>query len=101
HDALPISRRTSEQWFRGLVQRGNDIIVVADLDGSTRYVSPSIEHVLGYKPEDLIGDLGTTFVHPDDIPALATFYAAVVATPGFSAPIELRGRHADGSWHWL
>lgn len=95
------ARLASERWFRGLVQQGYDIIVVADADGTTRYVSPSIQHVLGYDPDDAIGDIGAAFMHPDDVPAMAKFFAAVTSTPGFQAPVELRARHADGSWHWF
>ena len=35
--------------------RAGDVITIADRDGTRRYVSPSIERVLGYPPAELAG----------------------------------------------
>ena len=44
--------KESEERFRSLTQNASDVVAVIRADGITRYVSPSIEHVLGYKPEE-------------------------------------------------
>ena len=46
--------RNSEEKFRGVAERSFDIIITADEKGVCSYVSPSIERVLGYKPEEMI-----------------------------------------------
>ena len=51
-----IHRRASEARFRSLVQNAHDLITVLDCDGKVVYQSPSIERVLGYKPEEIVGD---------------------------------------------
>jgi diguanylate cyclase (GGDEF)-like protein/PAS domain S-box-containing protein len=93
--------KTRAEWFRKLFQNGYDIIAVADADARIRYVSPSVEHLMGFAPGDLIGAHGFDFVHDDDLPAIAAHFAAVCATPGSHPPIEVRARRADGSWRWL
>jgi len=50
-----IHRRTSEARFTSLVQRATDLITVLDANATVVYQSPSIERVLGYAPEAIVG----------------------------------------------
>jgi diguanylate cyclase (GGDEF)-like protein/PAS domain S-box-containing protein len=93
--------RESDERLRLMVQHGYDIVTIIDADALVRYVSPSVTNLMGYEAQELEGRRGFDFVHPDDIEAVAANFARVVATPGFHAPIELRARHADGSWRWF
>jgi diguanylate cyclase (GGDEF)-like protein/PAS domain S-box-containing protein len=95
------SERDSHEWFRSLVQHGSDIIAVVDPDTTVRYVSPSVEHIMGYPHDDFVGHVGFDFVHPDDVEAVATHFGIAVATAGYHGAIELRALHADGTWRWL
>ena len=47
--------KESEQRFRSLVQNSSDIITLVGADGTILYVSPAIERVLGYRPEERVG----------------------------------------------
>src|SRR5215217_1515337 len=80
----------SEERFRSLVQYSSDIITILDADGTVRYVSPAIERVMGYKPEEQVGTNAFDTIHPDDREqALATF-AEVLKRPGLHPPLEFR-----------
>ena len=50
-----VHRRRSEARFGSLVQHSSDLITVLGPDGEIAYQSPSIERVLGYTPEEVIG----------------------------------------------
>ncbi len=63
--------REAQNRYQALVERVPAIIYTGgDLDkpGSTRYVSPQIEEVLGYSPQDFAEDPGLweRIIHPDD-----------------------------------
>jgi diguanylate cyclase (GGDEF)-like protein/PAS domain S-box-containing protein len=88
----------SEARFRALVQNASDIIVVLDREAQIRYVSPSVERVLGHATAALIGQSIIPFVHPDDIEAAETGFANTLSFAGEHLPIDVRLRHADGSW---
>lgn len=45
----------SEEKFRRITERSFDVIMMADLDGTITYTSPSVERVLGYRPDDING----------------------------------------------
>ena len=47
--------RKAEEKFRGITERSFDIIITVDQEEICTYVSPSVERVLGYKPEEIIG----------------------------------------------
>ena len=95
------SLKESEQRFRSLVMNSSDMITVLAPDGTRLYASPSIERVLGYKPEKMIGGNAFDLVHPDDAQRVRQEFADRAWTPGTGQPFEFRLRHADGSWHTL
>ena len=53
----------SERRYRLLAENTTDTIVMCDADMRRRYVSPSVEGLLGYKPEELVGMKPTANVH--------------------------------------
>ena len=57
----------SEKRFRLLAENSDDIISEHEPDGTVRYITPSVEKVLGYVKEDIIGRQFLDFVHADDI----------------------------------
>jgi diguanylate cyclase (GGDEF)-like protein/PAS domain S-box-containing protein len=93
--------RRNEEYFRALIENAAEVIVVIDPDDQVRYTSPSVERVLGLRVADGIAVAGLAGIcHPDDRPALrAALQSAQV--PGACANLELRARHADGSWRHL
>nr|MDQ5828085.1 PAS domain S-box protein [Chloroflexota bacterium] len=93
--------RASEERFRALVQHASDIIAVLDRDGTIRYMSPSVEQVLGYRPEEMIGKDCFVHMHPEDVERMAHVFAKEASRPGLNPSVEFRVRHADGSWRHL
>ena len=99
--AEDLSKRRSEERLQALVQNTSDVIMVLEADGSTGYVSPSYEKVLGHKPEDMVGSDSFFVVHPDDAARVDRYFARVLQTPGVHPPLELRIRHANGAWRHM
>ena len=91
----------SERWFRSLVQNASDVVAILEADGTLRYVSPSVERVLGYRPEELVGSLAFEHVHPEDIELVSREFAEAPETAGVLPPMEFRARAADGSWRHM
>jgi diguanylate cyclase (GGDEF)-like protein/PAS domain S-box-containing protein len=50
-----VHRRTSEARFGSLIRASSDLITVLDSDARIVYQSPSIERVLGYTPDEVVG----------------------------------------------
>ena len=93
--------RHTDRWFRSLTEHSAEMVTVNDPDGTVQYVSPSVETMLGWRPEDIVGTNGTALVHPADAERLAAGLADRSGRPGSSAPVEFRFKAADGSWRWM
>jgi PAS domain S-box-containing protein len=92
----------SEERFRALIENATDLIIVLNPDGTGRYVSPSVERILGFHPDELVGTNFTDFIHPDDLPAALEAIAYRVQTPGLAdRSLGFRVRHKDGSYRTM
>lgn len=89
------------ELHRKLVEESSDIATIVDSDGTITYVSPSVTRTLGYEPEELVGEVGYEYQHPDDRDAVADGIETIQTNPDDTKIIETRFRHADGSWCWI
>jgi len=91
--------RSSEERFRAVAEGSQDVIFELTTSGRILYLSPSVEAVLGHRPEDLVGYEGFAFVHAEEQAVARGNLERAVAnqTPGSDT---WRLRHADGSWRW-
>jgi len=101
-EASEQALRESEERFRSVVENASDLITVLTADGVIEYESPSLERLLGWDPEELIGKQLMDYVHPDDVTLLSQAFARRLADPvAINPPVEFRVRARDGSWHVL
>ena len=62
--------RKGEEKYRELVENINDILFTIDGNCIVLYMSPVVEPVLGYRPEELTGEKFSKFVSPNDRPRI-------------------------------
>jgi PAS domain S-box-containing protein len=93
--------RESEERFRKLVEKSSDAICLVDGEGSITYSSPSLNRVLGFSSDELLGTSGFALVHPDDLAAAHEYFGRVLAQPLEHLCFECRARHKDGGWRDL
>jgi len=75
-----------------------DLVAVVDPYGVICYASPSHLSILGHTPEEVWGRAVLDYVHPDDVDGVREAFGACVRTAQAIVTVELRLRHADGSW---
>ncbi len=90
--------RASEERFRSLVQNAADLITILDREARVVYHSPASQRLLGFAPSERVGTPGFELVHPRDRPRIEALFAELLENPRRSRRIEVRMRHADGSW---
>jgi diguanylate cyclase (GGDEF)-like protein/PAS domain S-box-containing protein len=96
-----MALRASEERFRSLVQNASDLVVIADAAGNVDYVSPAIERILDFTPEDVVGTTGLNWVHPDDRARVESILRQRLVKQGAQESLEFRVRHRDGSWRFV
>lgn len=96
--------REAETLFRTLVEQTSIVVYRDKFDGgaSSLYISPQIENLLGYTPEEWLSEpfFWQTLVHPDDLPALLADIESYVVENRKSFS-EYRLRTKDGRWRWV
>ncbi len=91
----------SEIRFRSLVQNSSDIITILEEDGTIRYQSPSVEKILGYHCEDLVGQNAFNYVHTEDKEWVYNLFIRALKEPERVVESEFRFLHASGRWVYL
>jgi diguanylate cyclase (GGDEF)-like protein/PAS domain S-box-containing protein len=92
--------RDSEARLGLLAEHSGVVVVLSDLDGTRRYVSPASERVLGWPPDAMVGRNALEFIHPDDRQVLHEANKSLLAATGQSSA-SYRFRRPDGSWVWV
>ena len=90
--------QVSEERFRSLVQHSTDMIITLDAAMNITYMSPSVERVLGYRSEEVIGTGASEYFHPEDAQKIIENFSRSFENPGSAMLAESRVRKADGSW---
>ena len=93
--------RDSEARFRLVSEGSTDLVCLHDLDGTYRWLSPSVTPLLGWQPAELIGRNPYDLIHPDDVPRIRQRHLARTAERATSDVAEFRLRRKDGSYAWL
>jgi len=92
-----LERQIADDHFHALVEHAADMITLIDAEGTIVYVSPAIERVLGYTPEEVTGTSILALLHPDDVAPARAALAHAPQSGGTPVRIEARCRHRDGT----
>ena len=90
--------RTSEEYFRALIENAWDAIAIVNAEGTMLYESPSSARILGYEPEEIVGKNLADFVRPEDIAAIADTFRRFRTEPGSIVMVDAGFRHRDGHY---
>jgi PAS domain S-box-containing protein len=95
----PPPSHPPDPWLDALLSNSDTALGVVDIDGRIAYVSPAIEHLLGYDADQLRGSLATAILHADDRTDVAAAAAnVIVGEPGASSRVSCRLARAEGGW---
>jgi PAS domain S-box-containing protein len=96
-EAAEAARSEAEVRYRSLVERLPGIAYVNEIGGETRFVSPRVEAMLGYRPEEWSFDLWRDRLHSRDrAGVLGALAAGEQSDEPFTLTYRIRAR--DGRW---
>jgi len=99
--AVAQQRRDINRRMHALIENSSDIVLIAEPNARIRYIGPSVERILGWRPDDLVGRDCFEGIHPEDSRQVKTVFYSIVAEPGARNSVIYRYQHRDGSWRWL
>lgn len=97
------SMRKAEGKYRKLVHNIPDVTWTTDRNGKTVYISPNVQRIYGYTPEDIYQnplELWFERIHPDDVKQVEEAFNRLFKE-NVHYDVEYRIQRKDGEWIWL
>ncbi|HBQ61248.1 MAG TPA: hypothetical protein DD671_16935, partial [Balneolaceae bacterium] len=92
--------KVNEYKFKSMVEEGGDLIEILDKKGNFQFVSPNMEKILGWQPEEVLGKNAFDYIHPDDFDNAKQDFIKVLENKRVDAR-PFRFKNKNGTWDWL
>jgi PAS domain S-box-containing protein len=100
HPELPDhSLKEREERFRVMIENSLDGVCILGSDMTILYESPSVEKIIGYGADEMVGRNIADFVHPEDMHNTVRTFGKLAKQPAPPVAATVRIRHKDGTWH--
>ncbi|MCP3473189.1 diguanylate cyclase [Bradyrhizobium sp. CCGUVB1N3] len=90
----------NEAHFRLLAEQSSDMVTRIGLDNRLLYVSPSCARVVGWSPDELLGNSAVAGIHPEDLERIEQTIAALKNGEAEEARFVYRQRHREKGEIW-
>ncbi len=84
-----------------ILANAHDLVSIVDRKGVIRYISPSVEKLLGWSAEELTGKLFIKFIHPEDVRKLSLLRTTIFQEPETLFTEEFRILTREGGYRWI
>lgn len=101
HKQVEDYLRRSEAKFRAMTTNISDVIGILDAEGGLKYMSPNIEKLFGWLPEDKLGTDGWSTIHPDDLERVKQAWISCIEKENSTETIEYRYLCKNGSYKFI
>ena len=98
--SVEVELRRQQTLYRLIAENSSDIIALVALHGGRfTYVSPSIEHVLGYTPDEILGLEWWTLLDSKDSDRITQSVQSIRERQPVTETARVRRK--DGTWIWI
>ncbi|MEK7863022.1 MAG: PAS domain S-box protein, partial [Chloroflexota bacterium] len=107
--SLYVQVRASEEKYRIVLENVDEVVYRVDvsgpdpMQGKVEFVSPRVENIIGFTPEEFVNDPGlwARLLHPEDAPAMIAQTRTIYDT-GHGGTREYRLLHkTSGEYRWM
>jgi len=84
-----------------LLENASEVITIYEEDGTIRYVSPSVESILGYGQKELQGKSDLDKIHPGSLDAAQGIFKSLREKPDEKVTAQFEYQTKSGHYIWL
>ncbi|GIV37287.1 MAG: hypothetical protein KatS3mg032_1666 [Cyclobacteriaceae bacterium] len=84
-----------------LLENASEVITIYEEDETIRYMSPSVETILGYGQKELVGKSDMYLVHPDYREVYEGLFRKMKAAPDEKVTAQFEYKTKDGNYIWV
>ncbi len=102
-DERQAAERNTEQAraiYQTMLQNSAEMIVLSSMDGAHRYVSPAVERITGWTPDEYLARNRGDLMHPDDRD-LNTITLDSLRNGKWEHTVRYRLQHKAGDYRWV
>ncbi|MCS7017817.1 MAG: PAS domain S-box protein [Cytophagales bacterium] len=91
----------SQKRMQLLLENASEVITIYEQDGYIRYISPSVESILGYTQEEMIGINDIIYVHPNSVATARQMFQSLLENPEEKVMVQFEYLRKNGEAIWL
>ena len=84
-----------------LLENASEVITIYEEDETIRYISPSVEPILGYSQKEMMGSSDVDKVHPDAVEAFKNMFEQLRNHPDEQVTVQYEYQTKEGNYIWL
>jgi len=84
-----------------LLENASEVITIYEEDETVRYISPSVEPILGYSQKEMMGKSDIEKVHPDMRDEFDNMFKQLLAHPDDQITIQYEYQTKEGNYIWI
>ncbi|MBS1681887.1 MAG: PAS domain S-box protein [Bacteroidetes bacterium] len=84
-----------------LLENASEVITIYEEDGTVRYVSPSVETILGYNQRELQGNSDLDKIHLNSLEVAKNLFKSLRENPDERLTVQFEYKTKDGDYIWL
>ena len=84
-----------------LLENASEVITIYEKDGTVRYISPSVEPILGYSQKEMIAKKDLEKVHPQMTSIVEEMFSNLIKNPQDQVTCQYRYKSKEGEYIWL
>jgi diguanylate cyclase (GGDEF)-like protein/PAS domain S-box-containing protein len=90
----------AQSIYQTLIQNVEDMIILSSLDGTRRFVSPAVQEITGWTPDEFVALKHLGAIHPADRDLAQTIHASL-AKGKMNHTFRYRAVCRDGGFRWV
>lgn len=91
----------TQKRMQVLLENASEVITIYEEDGTVRYISPSVENILGYSAAEMTGSSDIKNVHEEYKEIAEKMFAELIENPYQSVTVQYIYHRKDGGTIWL
>jgi len=99
-DQIEEVNRTQKR-MQLLLENASEVITIYEEDESIRYISPSVETILGYGQKEMIGKSDIDKVHPDHRETFREIFRRMHESPDAKITMQYEYKSKEGGYIWI
>lgn len=93
--------RRNEEKQQAMIKNIVDVIAIIDRKGISSYLSPNMEKLFGWHPEEVVGESFWKIIHAEDRKTTMKMFTALLSETDKSKSDRCRLQCKDGSFKWI